>query len=503
MKFFFTILFSFGFFAAFTFGCFAIDAWPGGEGTMIAALSEPSGIVWHEGRQTLFVVEDGGTLKEISTLGATLNTWPLAGDFEGITLAENDRYLYIGIENPDSIVEFDLQSGSGELTGKSWDLTPWMSSADPNQGLEGLAYRNGHFLAGLQEDGKIYVFDVNLNSSGDVEHIETLTPYAIYDDDISGIDYSSNTGITYAIFDSDNALIELNAANEIVECYSLPDSAQQEGIAIKTNCMSRSADLYLAIDNGGSPGPIVKYENYPITCLDADSDGVNYNSDCNDYDPSISANQNYYRDADGDGFGTNVATSFCLLTPPAGYVTNASDQNDNDYDNDGSPSGSDCNDADSSISQNQTYYRDIDKDELGDANTTTQACSFSAPGGYVSNASDPADISEGSRSFYINGNDYDIFPDEMTTVQHTDLNYFSDDWHEIIAVGLISKKAYITLARVRGSEVAVTKRVRIKIKKKHTSVSITANLSRNKFTTRFSRGKKYTWKVKSSGSFKR
>src|SRR4030042_2861627 len=230
---------------AFPWHCFAIDGWPGGAGTTIATLSEPSGIVWHEARQSLFVVEDSGTLKEISAAGATLNTWPLAGspDLEGITLAENDRYLYLGIENPDSIVEFDLQTE--DLTVNSWDLTTWMASADPNQGLEGLTYRNGYFLAGLQEDGKIYVFDVNLSVGGDGDHIEPITPYASYTD-IAGIDYNSDTGITYTIFDGHDALIELNSINGIAEHYALPDNAQKEGIAVKTNCMSRIADVYIA-----------------------------------------------------------------------------------------------------------------------------------------------------------------------------------------------------------------------------------------------------------------
>ena len=411
--------------ATFPWHCFAIDSWPGGAGTTIATLSEPSGIVWHEGRQSIFVVEDSGTLKEINSTGTTLNTWPLAGnpDLEGITLAENDRYLYIGVENPDSIAE--------------WDLTSWMASADPNQGLEGLTYRDGYFYAGLQENGKIYVFDLNLSVGGDVDYVETITPYASYSD-ISGIDYNSDTGITYAIFDSANALLELNAADGIVEHYSLPDSAQQEGIAIKTNCLSRTADVYIANDDSGQ---VVKYASYPITCLDADSDGVSYATDCNDYDAAVSSNQ--------------------------------------------------------------TYYRDVDSDGLGDAYTTSQVCSLAAPEGYVANSSDPADIFSSGSKMYANGNYHDFFTIDPTTVEYTDLNFFGDDWREIIAVGLVSKRAYITFARVRGSEVAVTKRVRVKIKRKHKTVQIVPNSAKNKFTTRFSRGKKYTWKAKSSGSFKR
>jgi hypothetical protein len=413
----------------FPWHCFAIESWPGSAGTTIATYSDASGAVWHEGRNSLFVVQNSGTLVELNSSGTELHSWPVSGDLEGITLAENSRYLYIGVENPDSILEFDLNTGT--LTGKSWNLTTWMTGPD-NSGLEGLAYRNGYFLAGLQADGKIYVFDVNLSVSGDVSHFETITPYAGYTD-IAGLEYNSNTGITYAAFDTANALIELDAQNEIVKHYALPGTAQ-EGIALKTNCLDRTADVYVANDDTGI---ITKYANYPITCQDADEDGVNHASDCNDYDASIS--------------------------------------------------------------ENQTYYRDIDQDGLGDLSTATQTCALNPPEGYASNSNDPADISTSGRSFYINGNYHDLFGTDLSSVQYTDLNFFSDDYQEVLAVGLTRKRSYITVAKVKGSEVTIAKR-RV-IKKKYSSAQIIPLLEKNKFIIRFNNHRKYTWRIKTSGSF--
>jgi hypothetical protein len=483
---------------AFPWHCLAIDAWPGGAGTTIATYSDASGIVWHEGRQSLFIVRNAGTpsLIEINTYGTVLHSWAVAGDLEGITIAEDDSYLYIGIEYPERIVEFNLDTG--ELTGKFWNLSSWMNGT-VSDGLESLAYRNGYFLAGEQLDGKIYVFNVNLSVSENVSHVETIIPYAPYSSDISGIDYNSNTGLTYAIFDTSNALLELNSSNAIANHYTLPGSTQ-EGIAVKTNCTVHLADVYIANDGDGT---ILKYTNYPISCIDADSDGVFVDMDCNDYDAAISANQNYYRDADGDGLGSSTPTPFCSLTAPAGYVANHNDQNDNDFDNDGFSAGVDCNDSDGSVSQNQTYYRDADSDGLGDAFTTMGSCSLSASEGYVTNLSDPADISGSVRYMTINGTEIDLFGTDVLSAEHADLNYYSDDWHEVIAVGLISKKAYVSLVRVEGDEVYVAKRVRINKKKKYTTVSISTDSVKQKFTTRFSRGKKFTWKVASSGSFKK
>jgi len=97
--------------------CFAVDSWPAGAGANIATYSDASGISWHEARQSLFVVQNTGTLRELDASGTEKDSWPVAGDLEGITLAENERYLYIGIEHPDSIVEFDLQAEA--LSGKS------------------------------------------------------------------------------------------------------------------------------------------------------------------------------------------------------------------------------------------------------------------------------------------------------------------------------------------------------------------------------------------------
>ncbi|MFA5925815.1 MAG: SdiA-regulated domain-containing protein [Parcubacteria group bacterium] len=543
------------FFIASPWHCLAINSWPGGSGTTIATYSDASGAVWHEGRQSLFVVRNTGTLIELNSNGTELNSWPVAGDLEGITLAEDDRYLYIGIENPDSIVEFDL--GTGELSGKSWTLTTWMTGPD-NSGLEGLAYRDGYFLAGLQADGKIYVFDVNLNASGDVDYAQTITPDAGYSD-ISGIDYNADTGISYAIFDASNALVELNGANEAINHYSLPGSAQ-EGFAMKANCLARKADVYITNDDNGQ---IVKYTEYPVTCLDADKDGKNYNEDCNDYDAGISSNRMYYPDADGDGLGASAPASFCSLTAPAGYVAdntdrndsdfdndgyatsvdcndsnssifqfqtyyrdadsdglgsdettsvcsftippgyaaNSNDQNDGDFDNDGSSAGSDCDESDNSISQKQTYYRDADSDGLGDANIAAEVCSPAAPEGYAANSDDPADIFANGRLTYVNGGEYPFFTVDPLTAQYADANFYGDEYHEIIAVGLIKKRAYITLARVWGSNVTIVKRVMLK--KKYKTAQIILQITKRKFITRFNGKKKYTWKVNSSGSFKK
>lgn len=123
----------------------------------------------------------------------------------------------------------------------------------------------------------------------------------------------------------------------------------------------------------------------------------------------------FYADADGDTYG-DAATSITDCVPPAGYVTDNTDCNDNnaaehpgamwaiDNDLDGyagsttmmsctQPVGYisdtaavDCDDNNNAIHGQTTYYADTDLDGFGDLSNTTDACS--QPVGYVTNGTD-------------------------------------------------------------------------------------------------------------------
>ncbi len=165
----------------------------------------------------------------------------------------------------------------------------------------------------------------------------------------------------------------------------IPDCTTNKAQVVLTNdAVSSSVNVYANY-------PITCTVTTP-TVIDADADGVASTSDCNDNDATISSNRTYYRDADGDGLGlSSSTTSVCSLTAPTGYVSNSSDSNDSDYDNDGVSTSSDCNDTSSSISAYQTYYRDADGDGLGTSATTSVVCSYTVTSGYVTNSSDSND----------------------------------------------------------------------------------------------------------------
>ncbi|MCY1018616.1 MopE-related protein [Pyxidicoccus sp. MSG2] len=107
----------------------------------------------------------------------------------------------------------------------------------------------------------------------------------------------------------------------------------------------------------------------------------------------------WYRDADGDTYGTSTNT-LQKCSQPAGYVSNASDCNDgNGAIKPGATEVCDGTDNNCNGSTDEgvggTWYRDADGDGYGNAGLPTQACS--QPSGYVSNSADCNDASTSTR----------------------------------------------------------------------------------------------------------
>jgi len=251
-----------------------ISSWPAGPGTEIGGNLpvgyEPSGIVRHERYHDLFLVSDNGWVSRMDQSGTVSNTWTPGGDLEGIAVANSDTdYLYLGVENPDAIQEFDISNGA--LTGKSWELTSWMTGP-PNQGLESLTFiPDGHhpysdgtsgglFYAGLQADGQIYIFDIDLSASGTVTHIDTIEPYPGVSD-LSGLHYHAETYILYAVFDSSNYLMELETDGTLINIYDLAGD-NQEGITLANSCPASETEIFIAEDSG----EVWLYDKYPVIC---------------------------------------------------------------------------------------------------------------------------------------------------------------------------------------------------------------------------------------------
>ena len=211
---------------------------------------EPSGIVWHSRLQRLFLVSDGGVVSSMNADGTGVNNWSPGGDIEGIAIARpQSNFVYLGIENPDGIREFNITTG---LVRRTFTLTSWMTGPS-NSGLEALTFvpdssdpEGGLFYAGLQATGQIFVFRLPILSSTTsttVTHIQTI-PARNGITDLSGMHYETSQDVLYAIHDGANLLRAMETDGTLIEEWNLPD-INQEGITL------RGIDLYICQDSGG------------------------------------------------------------------------------------------------------------------------------------------------------------------------------------------------------------------------------------------------------------
>ncbi len=182
------------------------------------------------------------------------------------------------------------------------------------------------------------------------------------DEDVKGGDtfYADGDGDGYG--DADSTI----TACELPSGYS----------ALSTDCDDADADVH--------PGATE-------ICDDQDNDCDTY---ADDADSGLSGGSTWYRDVDGDGYGSS-ATTKTACDAPTGYVSTSGDCLDSnsaihpgaseicdDLDND---CDTYADDADASVSGTSTWYRDGDSDGYG-GTTTSSACD--RPSGYVATDGD-------------------------------------------------------------------------------------------------------------------
>jgi len=236
---------------------------------------ETSGLAWHSRLQKLLTVSDGGTVSSMNTDGSGLVNWSVPGDLEGICVANaQSDYVYIGVEHPDSILEFNIRTGTVTRT---FDLTAWMTGAD-NQGLEGLTFvpssdsaEGGVFYAGLQADGRIYLFELPIVSSSTSTNVTfkgTITLEAGLAD-IADLSYDDESGVLLSVFDGPNRLKATTRTGQLLQEWQLPGT-EQEGI------LFHNGALYVGEDYGGaSTGRVIRYAPFSLPVITPPTPPVN------------------------------------------------------------------------------------------------------------------------------------------------------------------------------------------------------------------------------------
>jgi hypothetical protein len=197
-------------------------------------------------------------------------------------------------------------------------------------------------------------------------------------------DYGALPGLDVAlvIFDSaDNATRSSVDANQETLWYADADGDGfgDAAVSVLTGCPPAGYVTH-ADDCDDSSAAVHPGATEVCNGIDEDCDGAIDNG----------AQITFYRDADGDTYGSALDTTLACTAPP-GYVSNSLDCDDADPLV--NPAGTEvCNgrddDCDGTADElvTSTFYRDADGDGFGDVSVTTQACAV--PAGYVSDSSD-------------------------------------------------------------------------------------------------------------------
>jgi len=225
--------------------------------------NEPSGIVYHAGRGTLFAVGDEGDICEIETDGKPVKHLHIRdADFEGVTYDPATGLLYVVIEGEERILEirpddfavvreFEIERVFEGRTllkpgGQGVEAITFVPDAGHPQG--GTFYiGNQSFDAAAEEDPSVICeVEVPLKASGPaVGKAKIVRYFSLGIADFAAFCYDAGSGHIYVVSDGNNILLEITPAGDIVEFWAFPGD-NQEGLAMDSEGL-----VYIAQDTGG------------------------------------------------------------------------------------------------------------------------------------------------------------------------------------------------------------------------------------------------------------
>ena len=226
------------------------------EGVFInTSIEEPSGIVYSQARNSLFVVDDEGFIFELTTNGVVLNQIHFEGlDLEGITLGKDPKTLLVALEGDDSILFVDMETLkiNKELSINRYWKGIKILKKDKSHGLEGITQFDGRIFVLNQsyntnpsqnpEDSSM-IFEVKEDPSGK----ELFIDFVIYSPfpDLSGI--CERDGLLYILSDDEDRILVYDISeNAIIKQFNAPGEGDHEGITF-----DNQGNMYIAIDGKG------------------------------------------------------------------------------------------------------------------------------------------------------------------------------------------------------------------------------------------------------------
>lgn len=224
---------------------------------------QPSGIVFHPKKETLFVVGDLGDICEIQTDGTLVKQKHLSdADYEGITCDPTTGLLYLAIEGEERIVEVNpdgFEILRSFIIPRTFKEKTVLKAG--KQGIEGITFipdenhpEGGTFYIvnqsfdpdDLEDPSAVYNIQLPLKSGIGKKLKAKITGY--FTPDITGfscIHYDGGSQRLYVVSNATNTFLEFTLTGELANFYAFPGE-NQEGIAI-----DKEGYMYIAQDTGG------------------------------------------------------------------------------------------------------------------------------------------------------------------------------------------------------------------------------------------------------------
>ena len=226
-------------------------------------LKEPSGAVYDESRESLFVVGDEGDICEIKTDGEMVRIKRIRpGDFEGITRDPASGLLYVAEEGEEKVLEIDPENF--EITREFVLPRSFQGEVifqEGGNGIEGITFvpqpdhpEGGTFFVGNQSfslepgDEKSLLAEAVLplktarGKKGEARVLRVFPPGVI---DISALHYCPESDTLFFASDASNTFYQIDRNWNYLRAKAFP-GANQEGIAL-----DGKGTMYIAQDSGG------------------------------------------------------------------------------------------------------------------------------------------------------------------------------------------------------------------------------------------------------------
>lgn len=206
-------------------------------------LKEPSGIIFHAARNSLFVIGDKGHLTELQTDGRKLRQERLdKEDTEDITYDPATGRLYVAVEGAERILEVDPETFKvmREIPVER-DFEGQVVLEPSGNGIEGIAFvpdesreAGGVFYLANQTDDpdeQSLVVEVELSTADNQTEGQITNVFSLPVTDLAGLYYDQPHDRLLVISDDNNVLIHLSRGGEVLDSYALPGE-HQEGITL-------------------------------------------------------------------------------------------------------------------------------------------------------------------------------------------------------------------------------------------------------------------------------